>query len=272
MMNYKSVLVALIMCVAMPTATFAADKQDGNQEDKSLKSERNFIRQGNKYYKDKRYGEAEVEYKKALQVNPGSNVANYNLASALIRQGGGVKANDKEDKNNPVNQAQTILSNLVKTCPNSSLVSKAYYNLGNINYNREEYSEAVENYKNCLRRNPDDDKARENLRLAQLKLQQQQDENQNKNQQQKQQQDQQQQQNQDNEDKKEKDQNQQNQSQQRKDGDNKENKENQSGMSQDNIDQILKTMQNQEGAIQQKINARKANQQKASGRKTGNQW
>ena len=77
------------------------------------------------------------------RVNPSSSVANYNLATALIRQGGGVKANDKEDKNNPVNQAQTILKNLVTTCSNQQLVSKAYYNLGNIDFNREEYSGAI---------------------------------------------------------------------------------------------------------------------------------
>lgn len=43
-------------------------------------------------------------------------------------------------------------------------------------------------------------------------------------------------------------------------------------MSQDNIDQILKTMQNQENAIQQKVNAQKAREKNAGRRKAGNQW
>ena len=65
---------------------------------------------------------------------------------------------------------------------------------------------------------------------------------------------------------------QQNQSQQRKEGDNKDKQQPQGGMSQDNIDQILKTMQNQENAIQQKVNAQKAREKNAGRRKTGNQW
>ena len=142
------------------------------------------IRKGNKLFESKRYGEAEVEYKKALQVNPMSEIGNYNLAAALLQQGGGVKANDKEDKNNPINQAQGILSNLVKTSSDRRLVGNAYYNLGNIDFAREQYQQAIDNYKNCLRRNPDDDKARQNLRLAQKKLQEQQNQDKNQDQQQ----------------------------------------------------------------------------------------
>ena len=165
----KHIIVALLASLlALPVW---ADVKSDKQADTSLKEERNLIRKGNKLFESKRYGEAEVEYKKALQVNPMSEIGNYNLAAALLQQGGGVKANDKDDKNNPINQAQAILSNLVRN---------AYYNLGNIDFSREQYQQAIDNYKNCLRRNPDDDKARQNLRLAQKKLQEQQ--NQDKNQ------------------------------------------------------------------------------------------
>ena len=248
----KQIIVALLASVL--SLSVSADNKEDKQADTSLKEERNLIRKGNKLFESKRYGEAEVEYKKALQVNPMSEIGNYNLAAALLQQGGGVKANDKEDKNNPINQAQGILSNLVKTSSDRRLVGNAYYNLGNIDFAREQYQQAIDNYKNCLRRNPDDDKARQNLRLAQKKLQEQQNQDKNQDQQQQQQQ---QQQNQ--------------QSEQQKSNDKNEQK-NQGGMSQENIDQILKTMQNQENAVQQKVNAQKAKEQRASGRRTGNQW
>ena len=261
----KQIIVALLASVL--SLSVSADNKENKQADTSLKEERNLIRKGNKLFESKRYGEAEVEYKKALQVNPMSEIGNYNLAAALLQQGGGVKADDKEDKNNPINQAQGILSNLVKTSSDRRLVGNAYYNLGNIDFAREQYQQAIDNYKNCLRRNPDDDKARQNLRLAQKKLQEQQNQDKNQDQQQQQQQ---QQQNQDQN--KEKNQNQQNQQSEQQKSNDKNEQKNQGGMSQENIDQILKTMQNQENAVQQKVNAQKAKEQRASGRRTGNQW
>ena len=105
-MQRNNILKAVaIFCLALASLQVDAKDNDEPQKEVSMKRERNFIRKGNSLYNKKRYGEAEVEYKKALQVNPSSSVANYNLATALIRQGSGVKANDKEDKNNPVNQA-----------------------------------------------------------------------------------------------------------------------------------------------------------------------
>ena len=249
--------------------TFAQEQK--KVEDPSYKKERNFVRAGNKLYNQKRYSEAEVEYKKALQVNPGSAVATYNLASALIKQGGGTPKKEGEaDKNDPMVKAEQLLQNVIKTSSDKGLASRAFYNLGNMEFHREQYQKAIDLYKDCLRRNPDDDQARENLRLAQKKLEeQQQNQNQQQNQQnqqqqQQQQQDQQQNQNQNKDQNNDKDPNQQ-QNAPKKD-------QNQGGMSEDNIDQILKTMQNQENAVQQKVNEAKAKEKAAGSRRTTRQW
>lgn len=47
----------------------------------SNRYERNFIVDGNRLYRQKRYAEAETMYKKALEQNPTSAAARYNLAA-----------------------------------------------------------------------------------------------------------------------------------------------------------------------------------------------
>ena len=50
------------------------------------KVERNTIRKGNGLFNDKKYTEAEIEYRKALEANPSSEIATYNLGAALYKQ------------------------------------------------------------------------------------------------------------------------------------------------------------------------------------------
>ena len=67
-------------------------------------------------------------------------------------------------------EASAILQNLTRDAENISIAEKAFYNLGNIAFNSQDYAKSIELYKNALRKNPDNDKARENLRLAQKGL------------------------------------------------------------------------------------------------------
>ena len=162
-------IIAIITTVmALAPASALADYAKSTKVE-SNRDERNAIRKGNKLFEEKRYAEAEVEYKRALQHNPQSDVANYNLALSYIRQGG---SSDPNDSKSPLNQADQILRNVVKTA-DKGLASRAYYNLGNLAFNKQNYQESVNMYKDALRRNPDDDQARENLRLAQKKLEEQ---------------------------------------------------------------------------------------------------
>ena len=43
------------------------------------KAERDFIRKGNRFFKDSVYVDAEVNYRKALETNPQSTVSMFNL-------------------------------------------------------------------------------------------------------------------------------------------------------------------------------------------------
>lgn len=132
----------------------------------TTRHERNFIVEGNKLYKEERYAEAEVAYRKALQENAMNEIAQFNLAASLLRQGSASGETQQE--------AMRILQNLTRDAENISIAENAFYNLGNIAFNSQDYAKSIELYKNSLRRNPDNDKARENLRLAQKRLEEQQ--------------------------------------------------------------------------------------------------
>ena len=84
-------------------------------EDETTRREREFIRNGNKFYDEKRYADAEVEYKKAISENPNSQIGNYNLALSLIKQSGGTNV---EGENNPLKDASELLSSVAQGAKN----------------------------------------------------------------------------------------------------------------------------------------------------------
>lgn len=248
--------------------------------DNSTKKERNYIREGNGYYNKKAYADAEKSYRKALELNEASELAAYNLAVSLIRQSGNA---DPNSGNNPMQEATTLLNDLAKSANDARLSELAFYNLGNMAFNQEQYQQSIDMYKGALRRNPDNDKARQNLRLAQLKLQQQQQnkDNQDKNKDNKDQdkdknkdQDKNQDQNKDqNKDKNQDNKNQQNQQDKQQDkNDRQQQQQQQGGISDENAAKILKTMENEENATRKRVNELKKQKEKASRRRTGNQW
>ena len=105
------------------------------------KVERNTIRNGNGLFNDKKYTEAEIEYRKA---NPSSEIATYNLGAALYKQ---QKWNDSRNEYRKIVQASS----------DSLRAAHAWHNLGNISFQEKNYAQSIEEYKNALRRNPKDD-------------------------------------------------------------------------------------------------------------------
>ncbi|MDE5720069.1 MAG: tetratricopeptide repeat protein, partial [Paramuribaculum sp.] len=169
------ILVAAAGMLCLPARAADSDKEVVP----TTKQERNLIREGNSLYRQKRYADAEVKYRKALEEVPQSETALFNLAASLIRQSGSA---DPNSGNNPIKDASEILRQLGKEGFDTNLSGKAFYNLGNISFNNNDFAGAVDMYKHSLRKNPNDDKARQNLRIAQKKLEQQQQDQQNQNQ------------------------------------------------------------------------------------------
>lgn len=100
------------------------------------KVERNTIRKGNGLFNDKKYTEAEIEYRKALEANPSSEIATYNLGAALYKQ---QKWNDSRNEYRKIVQASS----------DSLRAAHAWHNLGNISFQEKNYAQSIEEYKKC---------------------------------------------------------------------------------------------------------------------------
>ena len=256
------------------------------------KEERQLIKDGNKLYDEGNYREAEIMYNKATQVNPNSPAATYNLALSLTKQ---LKSADNDStKNNLTARALKLFETVPSLTKDSTLIAMAHHNRGNLYYENEAYSEAIEAYKQSLRHNPSDNDTRYNLRMAQLKLkeqQQQQDKdknNQNQDQQNQDQQNQEQQnqdqqnqdqQNQDNKDQEKQNQDKQNPQQQKgqeKPAEPKQQNGNQQDasikMNERNMQQVLKAAQDKEDAVQRKKNNAGSGQERRERQSSRNKW
>lgn len=196
------------------------------------KTDRDYLRSGNKLYKDSLFVKAEVDYRKALEVNPKSSAAMYNLGNALLMQ---------QKAQEAIEQYQAA-SRLEK---DKAKLAQIYHNMGVILQSSKKLPECIEAYKESLRNNPHDNETRYNLALAQKQLKdQQQNQNQDKQQEQKQDQKQdEQQQNKDQQDQDKKDQQQNNQQQQ----------QNQNEMSKENAEQLLNAAMQDEKNVQDKV-------------------
>ena len=264
-------LILLILSIATLSPAFAADDKP---VDNSTRKERNYIRQGNSLYNEKRFAEAEVAYRKALEENAASEAAMYNLATSLIRQAGSA---DPNSGNNPMQEASSLLQNLARSAQDASIAEKAFYNMGNMAFNQQQYDQAINMYKGALRKNPDNDKARQNLRLAQLKRQEQQnqDQNQDNKDQDKDQQDQQDKQDKQDQQDQNKDQNKDQDkqpNQDKKDEQKQQPQQQQGGISNDNANKILKAMENEENATRRKVQEQQKKEAASSSRVRGRQW
>jgi Ca-activated chloride channel family protein len=120
-------------------------------------SERKYVRRGNRQYEEKKYQEAEIQYRKALEKSPGSLAAGYNLGNSLYRQ----------KQFEAAAQRYKELSGKQK---DGRILSGDFYNLGNALYKTGKYQECVDAYKNALRKEPGDLDAKHNLQLAMRKL------------------------------------------------------------------------------------------------------
>ena len=229
----------------------------------SQKQVRKELRNGNKEYRQEKYTEAEISYRKALEANARSTDAAYNLGNSLFKQG---------KKPEALEQYQAAVS--VET--DKKKLADSWHNIGNVFMAEKDYKKSVDAYKQSLRNNPKDNETRYNLALAQKLLEDQENQEQNQEQNQDQNQDQQekekeQQQNQEQNQEQQQDQQQQEQEQQQnQQQEQQQQQQNPNEMSKQSAEQILDAMMQNERDTQEKVKEQQMRQQKQ--RKTDKNW
>lgn len=207
-------------------------------------TEKDYIRSGNRHYADSLFEKAEVDYRKALELNPSSTIALYNLGNALMGQ---IAQNPSKG-----GEALSQYTTAAKFETDKTRLAQIYHNIGVLMYAAQKYGESVAAYKESLRNNPTDHETRYNLAKAMhMNKQQQQDQQQQDEQQDQQQQEQQQQQQQQNQ-QQQQEQQQQEQQQQNQDQQQQEAQQNDEQISKENAEQILNALMQDEKELQEK--------------------
>jgi tetratricopeptide (TPR) repeat protein len=197
--------------------------------------ENKLLRNGNRQYEAGKYKDAEMSYRKALELNKESEKGQFNLGDATYKQ-----------KN--FEESSKIFNNLAESKADANMKAKAYHNLGNSLLEGKKYEESIQAFKNSLLNQPSDVDTKYNLEYARMMLQKQQ-------QQQKQKQDQQKKDDKD-KDKKKQDQKQ-NQDKQDQKQDKKDQQPEQKKISKEDAERLLEALKNDERKTLQKVKKQK---------------
>ena len=206
------------------------------------KTDRDFVRRGNKLYADSMFVKAEVEYRRALDINPKSMEAMYNLGNALLMQQKAQEA--MEQFTNAAYLVPVNEKNIATSPEGKEQLAQIYHNMGVVMQSSKQLDACIEAYKTALRNNPTDHETRYNLTVA-MKQKQQQEQQQQQNQ------DQQQQEEKQEEQEQEQQQNQQDQQEQQQQEQQQQQQQNE--MSQENAEQMLKAIMQDEKDVQEKV-------------------
>ncbi len=213
-------------------------------------SHRDYVRRGNRLFRDSVYDRAQVQYQKAFQKDSMDVPVQYNLANTMLRQG-------------QPKEAMQLLERTAKAERNPQRRAMIHHNMGVILQSQKQFAEAIECYKESLRNNPGDDETRYNLVLCQRQLKEQQNE--------------QNQQDQENKDQKDKEENKKEQKDKSKQPKNEEEKQDQTQqqkpkenqMNRENAEQMLNAALQNERRTQDKV---KQQHQQPSSRRLQKQW
>src|SRR5882762_10415694 len=120
-------------------------------------SERSFIREGNRSYKENKFTDAEVNYRKALEKNKDLHQGIFDLGDALYKQG-------------RFGEAVEQYSSAAARTTDPPVKAQSLHNLGNGLLKEQKLPESISAYKEALKLNPRDEDTKYNLEYAKALL------------------------------------------------------------------------------------------------------
>jgi len=120
-------------------------------------SSKDLIRKGNTKYKERRFEDSEIFYRKAIEKDSANTSAKYNLGNALYKQ-------------NKFLEARQKYLDVMSKDKSSDDEAKVLYNIGNTFLKEKKYAESIDYYKKALKLNPRDFDAKYNLEYARRML------------------------------------------------------------------------------------------------------
>ncbi len=211
---------------------------------------------GNDAFSEKKYSEAEANYRISESKNPKKAIASYNLGNTIYHF-------------NQPSEAKFAYGRAIENAKDRKEKHEILHNLGNVFMKEKDYTKAVQAYKDALRNNPSDEETRYNYALAKKMLKENPPKAEDKKDKKKdKKEDKDKKDQEDNKDKKDKGQD---KEKENKEGDgkdkaqqgNKPENQNQkpqsgSGISKDRLEKLLEAVDNEEKKVQDKVNKQKA--------------
>ncbi|MCD8173175.1 MAG: tetratricopeptide repeat protein [Alistipes sp.] len=111
--------------------------------------ERRNVREGNRKYERAQFKESESDYRRALEQNPESFEARYNLGNSLYKQG-------------RWEEAEQVFLRLSKADTSEENRFDTHFNAGNSMFQQRKLEEALEQYKEAMRIDPTNEEAKFN--------------------------------------------------------------------------------------------------------------
>jgi tetratricopeptide (TPR) repeat protein len=139
----RALCAALLMALA-PAGVFA-------------QTTRSLVNGGNDLYKDQKFSDAEVNYRKALEKEKELVQGHFNLGDALTKQG-------------KFDEAVKEYENALAKAEGNETKAYAHYNIGNSLMKQQKYKDAVQSYIDALKVDPKDEDSKYNLSYALEKL------------------------------------------------------------------------------------------------------